>query len=288
MSRAYLMIEDAVCAFGAKNVLDGITFQVERGEIIGIIGPNGSGKSTLLSAISRVLRPVRGRILLQDRDLRFLNQIEVAQKMAFVSQDESFDVPFRTEEAVLMGRFPHFSRFRREDKEDLKAVREAMEATGTLSLAGRSVTELSGGEKQRILLARSLAQAPEVLILDEPTSHLDIGYAIEFLNLLSDLRGSGNLTVIMALHDLNLASLYCDRLILLDRGRIHAVGSPGEVITVRAMEEVYRTLVMVISHPVYHRPQVILMPCSFSSRTGRRSLEGSDELVGGGSVGIRP
>ncbi|NPV53273.1 MAG: ABC transporter ATP-binding protein [Firmicutes bacterium] len=259
MASVHLVICDLTCSYGSSIALDGITFQVERGDLVGLIGPNGSGKSTLLKAISRVLRPRLGEILLDGKNLSLFKQVDVARRMAAVAQENPVDFDFTVEDMVLMGRYPHLSRFERERAGDFEKVRQAMEMTGTSSLAHRPVTELSGGELQRVMIARAIAQEPEVLLLDEPTSHLDIGHQIEILDMVKGLNKGKGLTVIAALHDLNLAALYFDRLILIKEGKIFALGSPAEVITRDNIRATYGSEVFITRHILSGRPQVVLL-----------------------------
>ncbi|HHV62774.1 MAG TPA: ATP-binding cassette domain-containing protein [Firmicutes bacterium] len=259
MASIHLAICDLTCSYGSNIALDGVTFQIRRGDFVGLIGPNGSGKSTLLRTISRVLRPQLGEILLDGQDLSLFKQVDLARRMAVVSQENPVDFDFTVEEIVMMGRYPHLSRFEREKPGDLEKVRQALEMTGTLSLARRPVTELSGGERQRVMIARALAQDPEVLLLDEPTSHLDIGHQIEILDMVKRLNKDRGLTVIAALHDLNLAALYFDRLILVKDGKVFALGTPVEVITKDNIRAAYGSEVLITRHILSGRPQVVLL-----------------------------
>lgn len=256
----YLQVHNVAFSYRAREVLKGITFRVSRGDLVGLIGPNGSGKTTLLRTMCRTLFPKHGRVFLQERDLFTLSTRELAQRLGVVGQEEEADFPFRVWEVVLMGRFPHLVRFREETRADKEKAWRALELTRISHLAERLITELSGGEKQKVLIARALAQEPEVLLLDEPTSHLDINHQIEILDLISHLRHTQKLTVIMALHDINLASQYCDYLILLREGEIFSLGTPEEVITVENMQGVFGNQVWITLHPRHGRPQILLLP----------------------------
>lgn len=286
MSSIDLSVTDLFCSYPAREVLKGLTFSISRGEVTGVIGPNGSGKSTLLKTISKVLRPSQGEILLQGRNIARMNQRQVAHRIAVVDQDEQLGTGFKVWEVVLMGRYPYLSRLQREKAHDWNIVRWAMQATGTLDLRDRMASELSGGEKQRVLLARALAQEPDILLLDEPTSHLDIAHQTEILDLVEGLRKDNQLTVLMVLHDLNLAAQYCDSLILMKDGRVFAEGFPGDVITVHNIMEVYGSRVMLTKHPINSRPHVILTPGSpvlgEPSKEGQHMKSGKFVLITGG------
>lgn len=255
-----LAVENITCAYRNTDVLRGVTFQIPPETVLGITGPNGSGKTTLLRALSRVHRPRSGRVLLEGRDIYTLSHRELARTMAVCAQQGHVDVELTVEELVLMGRYPYLEGMRGEQAADFAAVRRALEVTGTSHLASRLVTTLSGGERQRVQLARALAQEPRLLMLDEPTSHLDIGYQVEIMDLIARLNAGTQVTVVMVLHDLNLAARYCRRLVMLKEGRIQASGEPAQVLQPDLLEAVYGIPVLVRPHPVYPCPQV--MPLS--------------------------
>ena len=233
-----LRIEELNYKYDKLEVLKEINFSLNQGEFIGLIGPNGSGKSTLLKNINNILEPNKGQVYLEKVKLGELTNKEVAKKLALVPQNTEVGFDFTVWEVVMMGRTPYLNRFKGETKEDKKAVEWAMEITNTKKLAERSINELSGGEKQRVILARGLAQEPEVMLLDEPTSSLDINYQLEIMNLLCRLNKEEGLTILVVLHDLNLAAEYCEKLILLKEGEIYKFGSPKEVITADNIEAV--------------------------------------------------
>ncbi len=235
-------IKDIEIFYGDRKVLESICLSAENG-FTGIIGPNGSGKTTLLKSISRVLKPTRGIILLDGKDVYELKARDVAKNMAVVSQDTYLKFDFTAMDVVLMGRNPHLGRFEIEDADDMEIVEKAMRLTNTWHLADRSITEISGGERQRVIIARALTQEPGILLLDEPTTHLDINHQIEILDLIKEL--SKRLVVIAIFHDLNLAARYCDELIMLSNGKIFASGKPEDVITPENMESVYGIEVIV-------------------------------------------
>lgn len=257
-----VVVDSVVCRYDAVPALDGVTVDIAAGEFAGIVGPNGSGKTTLLRTMNALVAPARGTVLLEGRELSTMSPQQVASVVASVPQRAGSGFGFTVRDIVLMGRTPHLPPLAGETARDLAVARQAMERTGTWPLADRPVDTLSGGEFQRVLVARALAQEPRVLLLDEPTAHLDIRFQLEIMDLLSGLRG-GEFTVVAALHDLNLAAAYCDRLVLLDRGRIAAMGTPGEVLTPSRLAQIYGAVVIVQQHPTTGRPHVIV--------TGRRA-----------------
>lgn len=245
--------------YGEKRVLQDVTLSVEKGEFFGILGPNGSGKSTLLNLIDGIRLPCEGEIRLKGVAPGKMPRRDVARLVAVVPQEASWVFPLTVEEVVLMGRTPHIGRLAFESERDLAVARSAMEATDLLPLAARLMETLSGGERQRVLIARALAQEPEVLLLDEPTASLDIAHQIRTFELIRALSRSAGLTVVAVTHDMNLASLYCDRIALLEEGRLCSLGCPGEVITESHIREVYGVDVVVDHHPLTGLPRVSLL-----------------------------
>ncbi len=240
-------------------VLQNISFRIERGEFIGVIGPNGSGKSTLLKTLCRLLSPQKGEVLLDRVSLKEMRQGEIARKIAVVPQEAYSLIPFRVIEIVLMGRSPYLGHLMFEGTKDFEIAKKAMDWTEVLSIGERFIDELSGGERKRAFIARALAQEPEVILLDEPTANLDIHHQFDFLNLILNLNRQKGMTIVMTSHDLNVASEYCDRLILLREGRIYKMGHPREVITRENIEEVYGCNVWVDEHPVSGMPRITLI-----------------------------
>lgn len=234
-------------------VLQNVELKVEEGDFIGLIGPNGSGKSTLLKIISRVLRPHSGLVYLNGSLLESLTQKAIARDVAVVPQETQTAFAFSVFDVVLMGRFPHLGRLKNEGAEDIRIAREALERTQTVHLADRLITELSGGEKQRVIIAQALAQKPRLLLLDEPTTHLDISHQLQILDLLAELN-VGGLTVIAVFHDLNLAARFCKRLVLLNRGRIEVLGKAEEVFTPEIIRRVFKAEVVINRSPVTNSP----------------------------------
>ena len=243
-------------ALDGNVILEGIDLAVTNGEMVGVLGPNGSGKSTLLRTIWGSLKPVRGAVFLDGRPLADLGRKSAAQHLAAVTQEEGVPIGLTARDAVAMGRTPHKRAFATDDDSDVELIKAAMRRVGVSDLAERDLATLSGGERQRVRIARAFAQEPRILILDEPTNHLDIRYQVELLNL---IRQTG-LTVLAALHDLNLAAAYCDRLLLLSCGRVVAVGAPHEVLVPNLIEQVYGIAPSVITHPVSGAPRLIFGP----------------------------
>ena len=248
---------------GAPPVLAEFSLDVRPGVFLGIVGPNGSGKSTLVRALSRALRPEAGAVLLNEEDLYArVSARDAARSIGVVPQETAVSLDFSVREVVRMGRAPHLPRrpFASESAEDERIVDGAMRAARVHDLAERTVPTLSGGERQRVLFARALAQQSDVILLDEPTAHLDLRHQAETLALARDLAHGQGKAVLAVLHDVNLASAYCDALVLLRAGRIVAQGPPEEVVTAANMQEVYGARVWVRFHPASGRPLVLTLP----------------------------
>ena len=228
-------VKDLSFSIGDKRILNDLHLSIKNKEFIGIIGPNGSGKSTFLKCVYRVLTPDVGTIYLDDKEIKTLSVKETAKKMAVVAQHNETSFDFSVIEMVLIGRSPHKKFMQRDNHDDYEMAYKALDKVGMLDFKDRSINSLSGGEKQRIILARALVQDTECLILDEPTNHLDIRYQLQFMSIAKDLH----ITILSAIHDLNIASMYCDKLFALKDGRIIAYGSPKEVLTKEIIEELY-------------------------------------------------
>jgi len=246
-------------SYPGKPVMNGVSFSIETAEMVAVIGPNGSGKTTLLKMINGTLFPDGGRMLIDGRETTGWPRKEMARQVAIVPQETAVTFPFYAEEIVLMGRFPHLNNYRFEDKKDYRIVREAMEKTDTISFAARRLDELSAGERQRVLIARALAQEPKILLLDESTVFLDLKHQAEFLSLLRQLNAVQNLTVMFVTHDINLAAQHAIKIILLDCGKIYAIGMPADVITAVNIREVYDVDVFVDRNPHDGSPRVTLL-----------------------------
>ena len=233
---------------------------IERGERVAILGPNGSGKTTLLKLMLGLLHPREGEVSFEGNLLKGMSRAELARAIAMVPQDLLLPYALTAREVVLLGRTPYLHRYRGPTCEDLEAVQEAMASTDLLSSAGRPYNELSGGERQRVILAMAMAQNPRLLLLDEPTRSLDLSHQLRILSLIRGLNVKHGLTVISSMHDLNLSSLYFDRLILLSSGHIIADGPPDEVIQPNIIKEAFGVSVLVEQHPVRGIPWVTILP----------------------------
>ena len=247
-----IQIADLSTQYGEKRVLDGVTVTFPAHRLTGLIGPNGSGKSTLLKCIYRVLKPSGGCIRLGERDLSALSYKESAKETAVLAQHHGHGFDFSVRDVVLMGRTPYKGITEGDNAEDIAIARRSMDETGVLPMERDSFSWLSGGEQQRVMLARALTQETPCLILDEPTNHLDITYQLQIMDLIS-ARG---LTVVAAIHDLNIAAMYCDRIVALRRGKIIAEGTPAEVLTPELIGDLYRVKAAVTLRPD-GRPAVI-------------------------------
>ena len=271
--------------YGNVKVLEDVFISSCAGECIGIIGPNGSGKSTLLKALSKIIPPAAGSIVLTGKDLESIPRDELARNMAVVSQDTHSDFEFSCHDIVLMGRNPHMKRFAVESRRDYEIAESSMKLTSTWHLKDRMFNELSGGERQRVVIARALTQEPSVLLLDEPVSHLDINHQIEILELVHGLKKTKGLLVIMVIHDLNLAARYCDRLILLNSRTVQAAGTPAEVLTREHIRNAFKADVLVRRHPMTGSIYITLMNTVKPDRAGNDGLK--VHLVSGAGTGAR-
>ena len=254
-----LALIDAGFKYGNTIVLHRVNLAAVRGEFCGIIGPNGSGKTTLLKGMAGLIRTYEGTVQLDGQNICRYDHEYIARNIALVPQNAILPELFTAREIVLMGRTPHIGRLAFESERDLAVARSAMEATDILPFAARLMEALSGGERQQVLIARALAQEPEIILLDEPTSSLDIAHQIRTFDLIRSLSRSAGLTVVSVTHDINLAALYCDRIALLQEGRLHSLGRPGDVITESNISEVYRVNVVVDHHPLTGLPRVSLL-----------------------------
>jgi iron complex transport system ATP-binding protein len=244
----------------AEPVLRGIDLRIDPGEMVALIGPNGAGKSTLLRVAGGLLRPRAGRAVLGERDLATLGAREIARQIAVVPQEGPIPGGLLVREMVELGRTPYRRLLLGPTAHDRQAVEWAMAAAGIVDLAGRFVDELSGGERQRVILARALAQEPRLLLLDEPTANLDLQHQVAMLELVRGLTRERGLTVIAAVHDLQLAALYCDRVALLSAGQIVSEGSPEAVLTAPLLLETFGQRVVLSAHPTHGVPLVALVP----------------------------
>jgi len=235
-----IQIEEVHFGYTGWNLFDSISFSIEKGEHFCIMGPNGCGKTTLLKLINRLHKPKQGKILVKDFPLSVYSRKDLAQIMAVVPQEHPVDFPFTAFEVVLMGRIPYLRRFQYESKKDKDIAMHAMEITDTAHLAPVLITEISTGEKQRVIIARALTQDPEILLLDEFTSSLDLRHQMTLYNLLARLQAEKGLTIVSISHDLNMACLFGDRILMLREGKIRCVGKPVDVVNSKNLEEVFQ------------------------------------------------
>lgn len=250
-----LQIKNLEFSIDKKEILKDISFEIPKGSFVGIIGPNGSGKSTILKNIYRLYKPDSGQILLDNKNLLNMKDKDCAKEIAVLAQESNSQFDFTVEQIVKMGRYPYKSVFEDYSKKDLDMVTDMLKRVGLEDYVGRSFSKLSGGEKQRTLIARALVQDTEFLILDEPTNHLDIGYQIQLMDLVKSL----NITTLSAIHDMNMASMYCDYLIVMKDGKIKNCGSVKEVITEKMLKEIFGVNAYVGVNPMNNKLQVSFM-----------------------------
>ena len=240
-----LKVNNVEFSYNSTPVLENISMELDRSEILGIVGPNGAGKSTLIRCINRILKPKRGSILLEEQEIKHMSMMEIAKKLGYVPQTASHTFPATVFDTVLMGRRPHIGW--RSSKKDAKNVVVVLKQMEIEDLAMRDFNELSGGQQQKVLIARALAQEASTLLLDEPTSNLDIQHQLEVMEIIKDLVTKKGISAIMAVHDLNLASRYTDKVLIMKRGRIFDVGSPYDVLTPENIMSVYNVEAEVIN-----------------------------------------
>jgi len=226
--------------YDRKVVLDGVSFEVRKGEILGILGPNGCGKTTLLKNLNKNLSPAGGCILLDGEDLEDIAKRDIARKIAVVPQTNEIHFAFTVRDMVAMGRMPFQGMLSGENAEDKEIIDRAIERTGLTQLADRHINTMSGGERQRVIIARAIAQTPQIILMDEPTLHLDISMQFDALDLIRELAKESGLTVVIVSHDLPMVARYCDRILMIHDHRIHAIGTPEEVLTPDNMRIVFR------------------------------------------------
>ena len=254
-------------AFDGRVVLEDLSFQIPAGSFFILIGPNGSGKTTLLKLLMGLLPSPQGCIHLLSRSLQGYTSRQLARRLAYVSQNVGVEFPFSALQVVLMGRAPHLGMLGFEGKADHDLARQAMEMTGVTSLALRRLDQLSGGEQQRVFIARAICQQPQIILLDEPTAALDLAHQVRVMDLMEALRTQHGVTVVMVSHDLNLAAMYADQLLLLSRGHLARLGSPRQVLDYELLEQVYGCPVLVDRSPLGDYPRVHLVPGRYLDKT---------------------
>jgi len=246
-------------SYNKRKILKNIDIDFEKGKVYGITGPNGSGKSTFLKNIASLLEPQKKKVYVKGTDITEYSLKNLAKTIAFVPQNTAIDFEFTVEDIVHMGRSPYTKKFGTETHEDTKICNEAMEITGTYKFKDRSIKQISGGEMQRVIIARALSQSTQILLLDEPVSQLDIHHQLAIMETLQKLAKEKNIMVVCVLHDLNLAAEFCDEVVLLNEGQIFAKDTPEKVFTYTNIEEVYKVICLVNQNPVSGKPHVILV-----------------------------
>jgi len=247
-------------SFGKRNVLRQLSFSVDKGIFFVIIGPNGSGKTTLMKLMAGIIKPQQGLVEILGRSNRGYTPRALARAIAFVPQRLPVDLPFSVRETVLLGRAPYQGRLGIESKKDLEIARQAMEFTEVDHLAGATIAQLSGGEQQRVFIARAICQEPEIMLLDEPTASLDLAHQVKVMDLMEKLKLEKGITVIMVSHDVNLAGMYSDQVLLLKDGEVVCRGIPSEVLSYRRLEETYGCKLVVDESPMGGFPRITLVP----------------------------
>jgi len=253
-------------SFGEDLVLKNVSFQVPKQDFFIIIGPNGSGKTTLMKIISGILKPRNGELKIQNRSIDQYHRKALARTIAFVPQMTFADFPFTVTEIVLMGRSPYLGILGLEEEKDMEIARQAIAFTGLENLAHRKLDQLSGGEQQRVFIARAICQEPDIILLDEPTASLDLAYQVRIMDLMEQLKNEKGITVVMVSHDVNLAAMYADHLLLLHKGQVLCQGLPDEVITFQTLEAAYGCTILVDESPLGKSPRVTLVPRKYSIR----------------------
>jgi len=250
-------------SYGNFPILENLSFSVPKGDFFIIIGPNGSGKTTLMKVISGLLKHQKGNLEILDRPIQKYTRKALARTIALVPQTVSVDFPFTVMEVVLMGRSPHLGMLGLEKKKDLEAAKQALAFTGVSHLAHRKMDQLSGGEQQRTFIARAICQDPQIMLLDEPTASLDLAHQSRVMDLMEKLKKEKGITIVMVSHDVNLAAMYGDRLVLLKEGQIINAGRPEEVLTYQTLEQAYECKLLVDESPVGNFPRITLVPEKF-------------------------
>ncbi len=272
MTRA-LSVEKLGASYGREKVIHELSFEVGTRDFFVVAGPNGSGKSTLLKILAGLHHPSNGNITLFGRPLASCDRRELSRIVAYMPQTVPLDFPFTVEEVVLMGRSPHLGLFQVEGRADMEKAREAMESTQVAHLARRPIDQLSGGERQRVFLAQALCQEPRLILLDEPTAALDLAHQVHLMDLLEELRRERDLTILMVSHDINLAAMYGNRILLLKDGRAVGQGPPLDLLTLKVLEETYGCVVIVEPSSLGEFPRVTPVPGRYLDLRGKRAIQ---------------
>lgn len=279
-----LTVHGLTLEYETCSILNQLECKIQPGELVALLGANGAGKSTLLRCLSKTISPTTGTIYLDSTDIHKLPNKKLARSMAVVPQESQTDFDFTVEDIVLMGRLPHLSRFQKEGKSDKEQVQKALKMTGVEHLSQRSITTLSGGEKQRVIIARAICQEPEILLFDEPTAGLDIGYQYEILELATRLNKEKGITVITAIHDLNLAARFFDRFILLSEGKILSAGNAEEVLTPKNINKAYGVNAFVYRQSLDGKLQVNILKKEWKDKNPDKSYK--IHVIGGGEEAL--
>lgn len=260
-SEIIIRVEDLVYSFDSVKALNGLTFEINRGEFVGLVGPNGSGKTTLLNCLSKLFTPQEGNIQMDGHNLRELSPSDGAKIYAVVPSEFPMDMNISITDTVLLGRYPYIEGLWWENERDEEITLDAMEKLNVTQFANRKLGELSSGEKQRVLIAKAMAQEAKVLLIDEPVAYLDLGYQLEIMEMLKSLA-DGGVTILAAMHQLNLAVKYCDKLIVLNKGKLVAYGKPEDIVTQKLIEDVYGIKALIKNIP---EAGLIIIPLSTSN-----------------------
>lgn len=266
-------------------VVQDVSLDVSPGEILGIVGPNGSGKTTLVRAATRVLRPEAGQVMLEGHDIQKMSTRDIARRVAVVPQDTVVPFDLTSLQTVLLGRHPHVGQLHLEDAHDADLAVAALASVGARHLANQSIRRISGGERQRVLIAKALAQEPSILFLDEPTAHLDVSHQAEVLSLVSSLARDRGMSVVTVLHDLNLAAAWCERLAVMHDGKLAALGPPAEVLTEALIMRVWNARMWVRRHPLTGRPFLLPVPPPYEADSRDESVPMRVHVICGGGSG---
>jgi iron complex transport system ATP-binding protein len=264
-----VQIKNISHAYRDQPVLSNLDVHVRDGEFFIIIGPNGSGKTTLLKILCSIEKLQKGKINIFGRSIKRHTRTELAKVLSFVPQTPPEDIPFTVLQTVLMGRYPHLGPLGIETRRDIDIARKAIDFCGISPLSGRKMNELSGGERQRVFIARAICQEPRLLVLDEPTAALDLSHQVRIMDLMEQLKKEKGLTVVMVSHDVNLAAMYADRLLLMESGKEAGIGAPREVLTFERLEKVYQCTILVDKSPLGAVPRITLVPKKFMTREHR-------------------
>lgn len=282
-----MQVDKITFSYNQNKVIKEITMSVDKGDFVGVIGPNASGKSTLIKNLARTLQPIKGVVYLSNQLLNKYSAQELAKKMAVVPQNTNIDFSFNVYDIIMMGRTPYQKRWSKLKQSDRKIVKQVMELTDTYKLKDKIINQLSGGEKQRVIIARALAQQPEILILDEPTASLDINYQAEIYDILEYLNLKLGLTIITVSHNLNLTAQYCQKIFLINSGQIYAEGTAVEVLTAKNIAQVYQAEVQVKKNKLTQKPIITLLPQNkLVDNVNAKSKDFKIHVIAGGGTAV--